>query len=137
MGAKRYLTGEATPYYLFHPHAAGRLAELIPHAKLIVLLRDPVTRALSHYQHNLAMRCESLSFEEAIQAEPERLAGELEKMMNDPAYYSYNHQQYSYLARGYMLISWHIAAIFSSGAVPDSEKSRFCPVNAGHPGASL
>ena len=39
--SKRFLTGEATPYYLFHPSVPERVAEKVPHAKLIVLLRDP------------------------------------------------------------------------------------------------
>jgi hypothetical protein len=43
------MTGEATPYYLLHPHAAKRMAEVIPGARLIALLRNPVDRAYSHY----------------------------------------------------------------------------------------
>ncbi len=42
------VTGESTPYYLFHPRAAERVAELLPDVKLIVLLRDPVARDISH-----------------------------------------------------------------------------------------
>ncbi len=41
---RRTITGEATPYYLFHPHAAERMAEAIPQARLIALLRNPVDR---------------------------------------------------------------------------------------------
>ncbi|CAA9548766.1 MAG: hypothetical protein AVDCRST_MAG59-1558, partial [uncultured Thermomicrobiales bacterium] len=40
-------TGEATPYYLFHPHAARRIRERAPHARLIAVLRNPVDRAYS------------------------------------------------------------------------------------------
>ena len=43
---------------------------------------------------------ETLSFEDAIQSEEERLCGEREKMLDDENYYSFNHQYYSYLARG-------------------------------------
>jgi hypothetical protein len=43
---------------------------------------------------------EPLSFEEAIEREPERLAGEVERMRSDPDYVAVNHQRYSYLARG-------------------------------------
>ena len=70
------LTGEASPYYLFHPHVPHRVAEHLPRVKLIALLRDPVGRAYSHYQHEVARGFETLSFEEAIEAEPARLAGE-------------------------------------------------------------
>ena len=67
--------GEATPYYLFHPAVPERVAETIPDVRLIALLRNPVERAYSHYQHARKLRMEKLSFEEAVEAEPERLAG--------------------------------------------------------------
>ena len=93
-------TGEASPYYLFHPHVPGRVAEHLPQVKLIALLRDPVGRAYSHYQHEVARGFETLSFEEAIEAEPARLAGETERMLAEPLYNSFAHQHHSYLARG-------------------------------------
>jgi sulfotransferase family protein len=86
-------TGEASPYYLFHPLVPDRVAEHLPQVKLIALLRDPVQRAYSHYQHELARGFETLPFEEAIEAEPARLAADL-------AYRSFEHQHHSYLARG-------------------------------------
>lgn len=94
------ITGESSPYYLFHPHALRRLAEHVPDTKLIVLLRDPVTRAYSHYQHQVRRGREALSFEEAIEREPERLRGEQERMLADESYDSFNYRQFSYLARG-------------------------------------
>lgn len=94
------LTGEASPYYLAYPHAPRRLYEVAPNAKLVVMLRNPVDRALSHYHHQIRHGREDLSFEDAIRAEPERLAGELEKMLEDEDYYSYNYWAYSYVARG-------------------------------------
>jgi hypothetical protein len=93
-------TGEASPYYLFHPLVPGRVAEHLPRAKLIALLRDPVGRAYSHYQHEAARGFETLPFEEAIEAEPARLAGEEERMLAEPLYHSFEHQHHSYLARG-------------------------------------
>lgn len=93
-------TGEGSPYYLFYPHAAWRVKDLTPHAKLIVLLRNPVERAYSHYHHQVRFGVEPLTFEEALDQEPARLAGEYEKLVSDSAYYSFNYQNYSYLARG-------------------------------------
>ena len=66
--------GEATPDYLFHPAVPERVAATIPDVRLIVLLRNPVERAYSHYQHMRKRQAEKLSFEEAIEAEPQRLA---------------------------------------------------------------
>ena len=47
------IAGEASPYYLFHPLAAERLARDFPGVRIIVNLRDPVDRAYSHYKEEL------------------------------------------------------------------------------------
>ena len=98
--APRLQTGEATPYYLFHPHAPQRVAALVPDVRVIVLLRDPVQRAYSHYHHELAKGREELTFEEAVAREAERLDGELERMTQDPGYDSARLRHHSYVARG-------------------------------------
>jgi hypothetical protein len=98
---RELITGESSPYYLFHPHALERLRELLPDAKLIVVLRNPVDRAYSQYNHSRQMGCEPLeTFEAGLAAEPDRLEGELEKMLDDPLYNSFSHYNHSYLARG-------------------------------------
>lgn len=95
------ITGEASPYYLYHPHAARRIASVLANVKLIILLRDPVDRAISHYSHEVNYTgAEDLPMEEAFDREPERLQGEKEKLKEDPYYRSFNHQHYSYLDRG-------------------------------------
>lgn len=94
------ITGEASPYYLCHPHVPRRVHELTPGVRLIVLLRDPVERALSHYHHQVRHGREPLSFAEAIEAEPSRLAGEYERMMSDESYYSESFWGFSYVTRG-------------------------------------
>jgi len=97
---KYLLTGEGSPYYLFHPLVPQRLYESFPETRLIVLLRNPVDRAISHYYWQVKLGYESLSLEDAIHTEPQRLAGELEKISENPTYYSFYHQHYSYLSRG-------------------------------------
>jgi hypothetical protein len=92
--------GEASPSYLFHPQAAERVAALMPRAKLIAVLRNPVDRAFSHYQHEVALGREQLSFEEALDAEGDRMSGELERMAQDPSYFSHAWWNYTYAARG-------------------------------------
>lgn len=94
------LTGEATPYYIFHPTAPNRIAKVLPNVRLITLLRNPVDRAYSHYNHMVRVGREPLSFEDAIVHEAERLAGEEEKIIADPRYSTFKHLHYSYLARG-------------------------------------
>jgi hypothetical protein len=100
MAGKRFITGEATTYYIFHPHAPRRIKETVPHAKLIALLRNPADRAYAQYHQKIRKGHERLSFEAAIEAEPERLYGEREKMLASEAYNSFNYRHYSYLARG-------------------------------------
>ena len=106
----RVVTGEASPYYLFYPRAAKRVADTIPQARLIALLRNPVDRAYSDYQHTFRQGNESLSFNEALDLEEERLRGEKEKILADESYRSVNYRRYSYLARGIyvdQLKEWH------------------------------
>ena len=66
---RRSITGEATPSYLFDPSVAKRMAEVVPQARLIALLRDPIDRAYSHYQMQVKRGTEPLTFEEAIEQE--------------------------------------------------------------------
>jgi hypothetical protein len=100
-GGQKTMTGEASPYYLFHPHAARRAADAVPHARLIVLLRNPVDRAYSDYQHRYREGREPLkSFPEAIEAEDHRLRGERERMLAHEDYASPNYRKFSYLSRG-------------------------------------
>ncbi len=94
------ITGEATPYALFHPLAAQRLRTVAPDAKVIVLLRNPVERAYSQYAMERARGDESLDFLAALDAEPVRLTGEENRLLSDPTYVSRAHKHHSYVARG-------------------------------------
>jgi hypothetical protein len=108
--ARGRITGEASPYYLFHPAAPARVAEALPDVRLIALLRDPVARAHSHHQLSVRDGHEPLGFEEALRAEPERLAGEDARLRTDRAYRSHAHRHQSYAARGLyaeQLRRWH------------------------------
>ncbi|MFI7607319.1 sulfotransferase domain-containing protein [Micromonospora sp. NPDC049366] len=92
--------GEAAPLYMFHPLAAGRVAALMPSVRLIVLLRDPVERAYSHWKERRTHGVEPLGFAEALAAEQARTAGERERLIAEPGYHSHRHDWYSYRARG-------------------------------------
>jgi hypothetical protein len=97
------MTGEATPYYMAHPLALQRIARDLPGVRVLVILRNPVDRAYSHFQHERNLGREPLPlFEEALDREPERLKGEAERiLLESPSYYSYAHQNFSYVTRGY------------------------------------
>lgn len=66
------ITGESTPDYLFAPYTAARIKQMLPDARLIVLLRDPAERAISHYYHNCRKGRESLPLMAALDAEATR-----------------------------------------------------------------
>ena len=67
--------GEATPFYLYDHGAHDRIAKLLPDARLVLLLRDPVDRAHSNWTHlwNAGLEPEA-DFLAACHAEPERRA---------------------------------------------------------------
>jgi hypothetical protein len=92
---------EATPDYLFDPRVPKRASELLPDAKIIVLLRNPVERAYSQYRHNLRKGTEWLPFEEALAQEADRIGPALEKLRACPeAPASKSLLRYSYVERG-------------------------------------
>ena len=93
-------TGEATPYYLFHPHAPARAAAVAQDARIVAILRDPVDRAYSHYRERVRHGAETLSFEDALAAEGERLRGEEARLLEEPGYVSSTHEHFSYVAQG-------------------------------------
>lgn len=94
------VTGESSPYYLFHPLAAERIRKDLPAVKIIVMLRDPVRRAYSNYWERVDNGVETLSFAEALAAESERVSAEVERMQRNPLYYSQAHDWFSYRERG-------------------------------------
>jgi hypothetical protein len=99
------ITGEASPYYLFHPRAPHLAAAEIPDARLIALLRDPVERTYSHWSEQRRNGVETLSFEDALAAEPERLAGEYERLLRDPDAVSFPYEQQSYALQSEYVVS--------------------------------
>lgn len=92
--------GEAAPLYMFHPLAAARVAALMPQARMVVLLRDPVERAYSHWKERRTEGKEPLDFAAALAAEPDRTAGERERLLADPTYVSEAYDWYTYRERG-------------------------------------
>ncbi|MBN1451859.1 MAG: sulfotransferase domain-containing protein [Anaerolineales bacterium] len=94
------IAGEATPYYLFHPLAPERITALLPDAKLIAVLRNPVDRAFSHFQMMRRKNVETLEFEDALNEERTRLETALDSLQQNEFDRAEQHQRLSYLARG-------------------------------------
>ena len=85
-----FISGEASPHYLFHSLVPQRVAQTIPDVRLIVLLRNPVERAWSHYRRYIYLGRETLPFEQAIAEEERRLTADAQDTAG----------RTSYLARG-------------------------------------
>lgn len=95
-GGAPVVVGEASPYYLFHPAAAGRAAALVPDAKIIAVLRDPVQRTHSHWKERRRNGAEDLDFAAALAVEDSRIGDAEQRLLDDPRAYSYAHEQLSY-----------------------------------------
>ena len=90
--------GEITPYYLFHPYVAERIANDLGKIRIIILLRDPVARTLSHYAHAYRHCFETLPLEQALAMETSRLSGADNVLKLSDGKHQ-QHQECSYLNR--------------------------------------
>lgn len=100
---KKFVSIDATPRYINHPHTINRVKKIGSDAKFIVLVRNPIERAYSHYNmnvHGATQIPEELSFDEAIRQEDSRIANEYEKMEQDETYFSMEYFGYAYAQRG-------------------------------------
>ncbi len=95
----RLKVGEACPYYLFHPAVPDRVRKVMPEARLVAILRDPVERAWSAYHHERRRGYEDLSFEAALDVEADRLNGAEEVLQRSDGRH-FSHQHHGYVARG-------------------------------------
>ena len=100
------LYGEASPDYFDHPIVPKRMAETLSNVKLIILLRNPITRAFSHYQMMKRLGLEKLPFREALNAEEMRISS----FLTNPETYDINFERYAYLHKG--LYAQHLANWF-------------------------
>ena len=94
------ISGEGSPFYLFHPHAAERIADTLPDVKIIIMLRNPIHRAISHYHQQYRRNHEDLPMMEAFKKEEERISGDWQKLINKKQVSSETVQKCSYLKRG-------------------------------------
>jgi hypothetical protein len=94
------VTFEATPDYLFHPLAAERAAALVPDARIVVLLREPIERAISHWQHMTRLGFEEGTFTEALAAESARVDDDYAAIRAGRAIDEGPALRFSYRARG-------------------------------------
>ncbi len=102
---------EATPEYLYHPRVPHKVFQLYPAVKLIVVLRDPLDRAVSQYYHekNAGFISPDLSIEEYFARDRKIASIEEQKLMHDDGYFSYSYEHCCPVARsnyGRQLTRW-------------------------------
>lgn len=97
---RRPLIFEASPGYLLAEHTPKRVASVLPKARFIVMLRNPVDRAYSQYLHNRRLHQEPLSFQSALAAEDSRIKVDPARIDTDLHYDSRALQRFSYVRRG-------------------------------------
>lgn len=88
------LRGEATPIYIYWPNALERIARYNPDMKIILLFRDPILRAWSHWKMEYAKRKEREPFAWCIREGRARLID------GDPSAPGH-HRVFSYVERGF------------------------------------
>ncbi len=92
-------TAEASPYYLFHPLAARRAADLLPNSRFVVMLRDPVERTVSHWAEQSRNGVETLSLRDALDAETDRVGNDGAQLAAGTLGASHAHEQQTYAAQ--------------------------------------
>jgi len=93
------ITGEATPDYFYYNEIPKQIQTILPKVKLIVLLRNPAERAISHYNFNIDRKIENLPFDDAIKKEQERISNNFTIKLKS-GYKSNSFREFSYVSRG-------------------------------------
>ncbi len=96
------ITGESSPYYLYHPLAAERIYNFDNQIKIILLLRNPVDRAISHLNMIINRHDIDFNFEDFCNIENEIIIQKLltEKLKRETITKSNIHQDFSFIQRG-------------------------------------
>ena len=89
--SEQQLWGEATPIYMYWNSSPARIWQYNPQIKLIAVLRNPITRAFSHWNMERQRNADSLGLLEAITTETDRCRSAL----------PLQHRVYSYVDRGF------------------------------------
>ena len=95
------ITGEATPDYIVDPAAPERVKSVLPDAKLVVLLRNPVDRAISHYFHAVRLGYENRPIEVALSLDNQPDPNAALRFVGHPLERRSEYQAFSYLDRGF------------------------------------
>jgi hypothetical protein len=132
-----HLHMEGTPNYLFDPGCALRIASALPRSRIVVILREPVSRLISWYRHSLfqGRLAPGTDFEEWVQAQlddtrPAEQIGYLEQSLRHGNYSSYVEEYLGVFGRDRVHITW-FDALQSSPRETLADLSAFATIDAG------
>ena len=92
---KEIAIGDASPSYINYPSEFLKIKKYLNDPKVIIILRDPINRAYSNYLHLKREHRETMSFEDAIGAEEERIKNKY----SDFWYYKFNSTYYQKIVK--------------------------------------
>lgn len=100
---QRMIAGEASPSYLLFPDCAARIAQACPAVKILVVLRNPVDRAMSHYYHNRRVSGDTVSQDmgHEIFSERDRVGTLLDRLDQASVAERARAARFAYLTRGH------------------------------------
>lgn len=90
------ITCEASPNYILNPVVAKRIKNTLPAVKLILVMRNPTERAISHYFHMVRKNIEMLDPLEAMKSEESRL----KEILKEERFREKEFRRFSYKLRG-------------------------------------
>ena len=102
---ERFVSGESRVDNFTEANVPENVRELLPAARLVAVLRDPVERAISHYYHDRKIGAELRPLDVAFEEELECLSGSPEEMESKLAAYLHTQRRYLY----YGLYERHVA----------------------------
>ena len=92
---KEIAIGDASPSYINYPSEFLKIKKYLTDPMVIIILRDPINRAYSNYLHLKREHRETMSFEDAIGAEDERIKNKY----SDFWYYKFNSTYYQKIVK--------------------------------------
>ena len=98
---KEIAIGDASPSYINYPSEFLKIKKYLNDPKVIIILRDPINRAYSNYLHLKREHRETMSFEDAIGAEDERIKNKY----SDFWYYKFNSTYYQKIVKAKTIFS--------------------------------
>ena len=98
---KEIAIGDASPSYINYPSEFLKIKKYLNDPKVIIILRDPINRAYSNYLHLKREQRETMSFEDAIGAEEERINNKY----SDFWYYKFNSTYYQKIVKAKTIFS--------------------------------